>query len=570
MDEKIVRFRRAFAVILLFLGAIFFFILRLQVVEGRRYFQLSEENRIRKVYIPAPRGKILDRNGIVLADSRPGFSVSVMPNLIDEETLNELARILKIEPSDIRDWIKKTKTPQVALKIKHDIDFGTLTKIEEKSKDMKGVIVSIEPLRHYPHGQLLCHVLGHVGEVTFSELAKKSDYRYGDFIGRMGVEEYYEAKLRGKDGISYIEVDAYGNELGPIAEKRPQPLVEGNDLRLALDIGLQESAAVYLAGYDKAAVVALKPSTGEVLVLYSKPGFDPNIFLKGLTKDEWNKIEGHPYAPLYDRAIMSGYPPGSAFKPFVALAGLETGLITPEKRFKACTGSFPMGNRVFHCWHAHHSQDLMGAITNSCDIYFYQLGLLVGVNNIYEVCKKVGLGEITGIDLPEEKKGLIPNSEWLDERYKKQWSKGHIMNLSIGQGEILITPIQLACAYTVFTNAGKIARPCLVFDGKSRQVDTRCGLKSIEIVRAGLEKVVEEGTGMLAKFGSFPVGGKTGTAQNPSGKDHSLFVGFSPIVKPEILVAVVVENAGHGGSVAAPVAGRLIEDYFNKYGQASR
>ncbi len=569
MDEKILRFRRVFFFLLALFGIIFFFVFRLQVLEGRRYFELSEENRIRKIYMPAPRGKILDRNGVVLADSRPGFSVSIIPNIIEEETMIVLARILNVDLAEIKDWMKRTRTPQIALKIKHDVDFTTLTKIEENIKDMKGVVVGIEPLRNYPYDSLLSHVLGYVGEVTFAELGKKSDYKYGDFIGRMGIEEYYESKLKGKDGISYVEVDAYGNELGAVEGQRPKPLVEGNDIMLTLDVELQESVAVYLANYAKAAVIALKPS-GEVLVLYSKPGFDPNIFIKGLTRNEWHGIESHPYAPLYNRAIMSGYPPGSAFKPFVALAGLEAGLVDTLKRFNTCTGNFRMGNRVFRCWSRHRSLDLIGAIVNSCDIYFYQLGLLVGIDRMHELGTKVCFGNVTGIDLPEEKKGLMPDTKWFDNRYKKQWSKGHILNLSIGQGEILVTPLQLACAYTVFINDGEIVTPYLLIDKKSVNKNTKISLPAIKIVRHGLEKVVEEGTGMLARLGTMPVAGKTGTAQNPFGQDHALFVGFSPIEEPEILVAIIVENAGHGGSVAAPVAGRLIEDYFNKYGKKSR
>jgi len=343
MDEKGLRFRRAFIFILSFFAIIFFFISRIQILEGKRYYELSEENRVRKVYIPAPRGRILDRNGVVMANSRPGFSVAVIPNLVEEETIKELAQILSIDPQDIKDWIRKTRTPQIALKIKHDIEFTTLTKIEERLKDLKGVVVSIEPLRNYPYDSLLSHVLGYVGEVTFNELGGDGDYKYGDFIGRMGIEEFYESRLRGKDGIIYMEVDAYGNEVGPIAEKRPQVLIEGEDIRLTLDVELQESAAVYLTRYDKAAVIALNPNTGEVLILYSKPGFDPNIFVRGLTVEEWQKINHHPDAPLYNRAIMSGYPPGSSFKPFVALAGLEAKLVTPEKRFSPLHRQFSDG-----------------------------------------------------------------------------------------------------------------------------------------------------------------------------------------------------------------------------------
>ncbi len=570
MDEKDIKFRRTLIAFVVFFGIIFFFVTRIQILEGRRYFELSEENRIRKVYIPAPRGRILDRKGVVLAGSRPGFSVSVIPNLIEKKTVEELARILNMDTTIIIEQMKKTRTPQIALKIKHDIDFNTLTRIEERLPDMKGVAVSIEPLRDYPYDSLLAHTIGYVGEVALNELVRPGDYKLGDFIGRMGLEKYYEADLRGQDGIIYMEVDAFGNEIGPIAEKRPLPLIPGKDINLTLDIALQESAAAYLAHYPRASVIALKPNTGEVLILYAKPGFDPNLFIKGLTVEEWNRLSNHPAAPLYNRAIMSGYPPGSAFKPFVALAGLESKIITPQKRFSPCTGSFLMGNRNFHCWKIHGSLDLIGAITNSCDIYFYQLGLLVGIDCIADIGKKVGFGNVLGIDLPEEKRGLLPDRRWFDERYKMQWSKGHIMNLAIGQGEILVTPLQLAVAYTVFTNYGKVVKPKLRLGGEPEYYETGITQQSIEIVRKGLEKVVVEGTGTLARLGKIPVAGKTGTAQNPFGEDHSIFVGFSPMDRPEILVAVVVENAGHGGSVAAPIAGRLIEDYFNLYGSGIR
>lgn len=570
MDEKGLRFRHAFIIILILFAVIFFFVVRIQIIEGRRYYQLSEENRVREVYNAAPRGSILDRNGIILANSRPGFSVSIIPAVIDDRTTDELAVIVGMDPAAIRERMKRTRTPRIALKIKHDIDFNTLTKVEERMREKKGIVVGIEPLRNYPHDSLFCHVLGYVGEVTYGELGGPSEYRYGDFVGRMGIEEFYEGKLRGKDGVTYMEVDAYGNELGPIAEKRPLPLTEGESITLTIDAALQESAAVYLAAYKKAAVVALDPGTGDVLTLYSKPGFDPNVFIQGLTMEAWREIEGHQDAPLYDRAIMSGYPPGSTYKPFVALAALDQGLVKADRKFAPCTGKFRMGNRVFRCWSVHRRKDLVEALVHSCDIYFYQLGLLVGIDGMHELGKRLGLGEVCGIDLPEEKKGLLPDTKWFDVRYRKQWSKGHVMNLAIGQGEILVTPLQLACAYAVLANEGKAVHPRLMKHGKPKLTETGISKEAIATVRQSLLKVVEEGTGVMARLGPMPIAGKTGTAQNPFGGDHSLFVGYSPVDHPEILVVVIVENAGHGGSIAAPIAGRLIEDFFNKHGPRSR
>ncbi len=564
MDENIKNFK----VIRNLVGFAFFLIIissiRLQVIEGKKYYRLSEENRIKKRYILAPRGRIYDRYGTEIANTRPGFYVSVMKTMIDTNTLKKISTILTIDEQIIKEKLRMEKNPFRAVKIAHDISHNELAITEEHIDELNGVEVGVEPVRNYPYGELACHLLGYVGEITYDEIKKDERYSIGDYIGRMGLEQFYETLLRGSDGIEYIEVDARGRELGIITEKRPAPLVPGQDLYTTIDLALTESVAVYLKEYKKASCVCLDPKTGEVLVLYSKPGFDPNLFAHGLPNEAWQKLNNAPDAPMYNRAIMSCYPCGSTFKPFVALAALDSKMVTRDKHFQPCQGEYRLGNRIFKCWKTHGRLDLVGGIIHSCDIYFYQLGRFLGIDTIISRVKKIGFGNVTGIDMPQEKAGLLPDRTWFENRYGKYWTEGHILNLSIGQGDLLVTPLQLAYAYTIFANSGKEPVPHLLKNKNVSYHITDISSEAIEIIKEGLFGVVATGPGTLARIENYEVCGKTGTAQNPHGADHALFVGFAPVQNPQILVCIIVENAGHGGSVAAPIAGRLMKIYLDK------
>jgi len=563
MDEDTKKFKLIRNVILVTFLIIILSSVRLQIIEGKKYYRLSEKNRIRQRYIPAARGKILDRRGLEIANTRPGFYVSAIQSLIDQHTLDEIAHILNINKEIIKEKLRMEKNPFMTVRIAHDIPYEQLSIIEENMDQLKGIEVGVEPLRNYPHGNLFSHLVGYVGEITYDEIAKNKDYKIDDYIGRMGLEEYYEDELKGTDGVEYIEVDARGRELGKITEKRPMPAVAGKDLYTTIELALTESVSVYLENYDHAACVCLDPRNGEILVLYSKPGFDPNLFVHGLQKKEWETLYHRPDAPMYNRAIMSCYPCGSTFKPFVALAALDSKMITPKKTFNQCRGEYLLGRRVFRCWKRHGRLELIDAIIYSCDIYFYQLGAFIGVDTIVSRAREIGFGKKTCIDLPGEKAGVLPDRTWFERQYGENWTLGHIFNLSVGQGDLLVTPLQLASAYTIFASDGKIPQPHVVKSKEYNHHTTSISKEAIAIVEEGLRGVVSLGTGTLAFVEDFDVCGKTGTAQNPHGEDHSIFVGYAPCNDPQILVCVFVENAGHGGSVAAPIAGKIIKAFMH-------
>jgi penicillin-binding protein 2 len=562
MDESVAKFKLIRNVILVLAAVVVIWGIKLQIFEGNKYSRLSEENRIRKKYTEAPRGKILDRNGEEIANTRPGFYVAIIRAAIDEHALINLSRILEMDSSVIIEKSKIEKNPYNPVKIAHDISYEQLSLIEENIEKYNGIEVGVEPLRNYPCGELLFHLIGYVGEVTSGEIEKDKSYFIGDYIGKMGLEQYYEGILRGTHGVEYIEVDARGKEVGKIAEKRSIPPTAGYDLRTTIDVALTESTAVYLKDHARAACICMDPRSGAIIVLYSKPGFDPNLFTHGIYKGEWDILYKDPDAPMYNRATMSCYPPGSTFKPFIALAALDSKIVDNGKRFEPCMGECYLGRRRFRCWKAHGSLNLTNAIINSCDIYFYQLGRLVGIDTISDRASRIGFGRKTGIDLPNEKSGIMPDRNWLEKRYGLNWSLGHIYNLSIGQGDILVSPIQLACAYSVFANNGKIPIPHIIAKSDTTYFTTAISTEALGIVENALAGVVSRGTGTLARLPNTEVCGKTGTSQNPHGDDHSLFVGFAPASDPKILVCVIIENAGHGGSVAAPIAGKIMRLYL--------
>jgi penicillin-binding protein 2 len=569
MDENVKKFK----ILRNFLIACFVIIVlgsaRLQILEKNKYYRLAEENRIRQTKIPAPRGTIYDRSGIEIANTRPGFYVSVVQMIADDTTLALLLDFLDLDRTEVEDRLSMQKNPFMPVKIAHDISYAQLSVLEEHMDKLKGVQVSVEPLRNYPYSDLFCHVLGYVGEITRTEIERDSSYTLNDYIGRMGLEQYHEQTLRGINGIEFIDVDARGREVSTLQEKRPIPFCPGQDLHTTLDCALCESVAVFLEEYDKAACVCMDPWNGEILVLYSKPGFDPNIFIHGLRPHEWQVLNTAFDAPMYNRAIMSCYPPGSTFKPFVALAALDAHLIEPNKRFAPCTGKFRLGNRVFACWKKHGSLDLLGAMINSCDIYFYQLGRSIGIDTLWTRAVQFGFGQKTGIALPNEKAGCLPDRAWFEKYYGKNWTDGHLFNISIGQGDLLVTPLQLACAYSAIANRGSLPVPSLQKGTKPRLKRLAIEADALDFVHNALHGVITSGTGRMAALPTCPLCGKTGTVQNPHGEDHSLFVGYAPMDSAEIVVCVLIENAGHGGSVAAPVAGAILRAYFNLRGNGT-
>ncbi len=561
-------------IVLILFGILSLRLVQLQVIRGARYARLSESNRIRKILLPASRGRIFDRNGILLADTRPSFTIAVIPTETNDSVLSLLASLIHQPVELLKNRLKPLALFPAPVDICRNVGFITVARIEENNFRLPGVLVRIDPVRNYIYGRLYAHLIGHLGEVNEQELARDSSYRPLDLIGRNGIEASYEKYLRGKNGYQFVEVDVRGREIGPITEKRPELPINGCDIYLSIDHRLQELASELTKNYERAAVVGILIKTGEVLCLFSRPDFDPNIFLAPLDPNIWDSLVKSPSKPFFNRAISSSYPPGSTFKPIVALAALKEGMVTSQTTLNPCTGSLRYGNRTYKCWSVHGKLNLLGAIEQSCNTYFYQLGMRLNLDSLALFCRQLGLGKPTGIDIPGENPGNIPSKEFLDRRYGKgKWTRGVMLNFAIGQGEILVTPLQLAVIYAILANGGWYATPYLVtridslgktvFQRQPRVYNTALNDLDVQEVKKALTRVVEYGTGRGAYRKEITIAGKTGTAQNPPRPDHSWFVGYAPADSPEVVFAVVVENAGHGGAVAAPIVGELIRAYFS-------
>jgi penicillin-binding protein 2 len=581
----------AVAVTILF----FFLLLRLwylQIVKAETFQNLSESNRLRLVPVAASRGTILDRNGAVLVDNSPSFSVAVLPQEVtDRDALIErLAGLIGADPAELKEkWEKGSKRNKYQpIILASGISRDQLEILEENRLFLPGLDVEMHPIREYPHGLLGSHLFGHLGEMTEQEIGSTrfKGYNPGDYVGKSGIERSWETDLHGADGGRQIEVDAMGRFLRTVSEKSP---TTGNSLVLTIDLELQKLTEAAF-GEQAGAAVALDVNTGEILAFVSNPGFDPALFAGKLSSVQWKGYLEDKRHPLENKALKGQYPPGSTFKIIMALAGLEEGLIDEDTTVH-CSGSYKFGNRAFGCWnrHGHGAVNLRRALRESCDVYFYRLGERLGVDRIARYSKMLGLGATYGIGLENEKGGLIPTSEWKERRFGKKWFSGETLSVAIGQGYVLATPIQLAVMTATVANHGTIFRPHLVKkvvspEGKvlreySPEVVARAPIRqeNWSAVTRGLSAVVNEpgGTGGRARLSEVRVAGKTGTSQvvklqKGSGlyqyRDHALFVAFAPVEKPEIAVAVVVEHGEHGGSAAAPIAGRILRTYFEGKG----
>ena len=563
----------------------------LQVLEGSKYRELSEENRIRVEVLVAPRGEIRDRKGRLLVDSAPSFTVTLDP--FDkaytrnpagmESTLATLGPILDADPKQLREKIQRErKVSFLPIRLKRNVDMKSVAFVSEHRDQLPGVQVESEPLRRYTLGPLGSHLLGYVGEISDKELADAAhtDYLSGDLIGRMGIERRYEKILRGKDGKRFVEVNALGRKGDFLGEKHPVLPQRGTDLTLTIDLDVQRAAEDAFAPGARGAVVAIDPRNGEVLALVSKPNYDPNEFSTGITQERWNELSSGGNYPLFNRAIQAAYPPGSTLKPFTALAALEAGAITAGTYFaQSCTGAFRFGTRLFGCWkhEGHGSLAVHQAIVQSCDVYFYQLGVRMGLDRLAEFMDKLRLSEKTGIDLPQERRGLFPDAAWYDKHFGAgRWSRGLVLNVVIGQGECSLTPVKLAQLAAFVANGGTLWRPRLIRSigtalpsdaeapDDSLRHDVAVSERGLETIRSAMVGVVSDpqGTGGQARLDSITVAGKTGTAQT-HGNDHALFICYAPVESPRIAVAVLVENAGHGSTAAAPVARKVLEGFFH-------
>ena len=566
----------------------------LQVIKGGELKQRSESNSVRSRIIQPLRGLIMDKKGHVLADNRPSFDILYMPGQGKDheqlmERLKDLYKSKSLELSHDQPF-PKTWKPYLPVKLEKNVSMAKVALVETNALDLPGVYVDVSPVRLYMDGEMMAPIIGYTGEISKEDLEKGDDeYAYGDVSGKHGVEKFFDSYIRGRRGAELVEVNVYDKEIKKLGRIEP---ISGYNAISTIDVGLQKAAWQAFEGKAGAAVV-LNPRDGSVLAMVSSPSFDPNLFNSGISHDQWDKLQNNPLAPLSNKAISGQYPPGSTYKLIIAAAALEEGIITPNTKF-FCGGSFTLGNRTFRCWHknGHGYVSLHRAIVESCDVYFYNVGKLLGVDKIAKYAKLFGLGEASGIDLPNEKNGLIPTKDWKLTWMKEPWQPGETISIAIGQGFNLVTPLQLASAYSAFANGGTLWRPHLIkriesTDGRiykefSPEKKGALGLskKTIEIINKALWGVVNEpgGTGQAARILNTDVCGKTGTSQvvglpeNEKARkvkkigifqrDHALFVCYAPLKNPEIVVAVILENAGHGGAVAAPIARKILDTYF--------
>lgn len=567
------------------IGVLFVGVARLQLFEHDRYRDLAERNWLRLEILRAPRGRIFDRNGVLLADNAPAYSVlfrpppafSREPDTLSLASRQLLSAILALPDSAVRRTVRLAAASGLPMPLRRDAPFEVMAAVEERMPELPGVEVVIEPRRSYPESTRAAHLLGYAGEISGPELDSLSQkgYRSGDLIGRSGLERSYEGELRGTDGRKIVVVNASGRRVRLFEEEKPIFPTPGRDLVLTLDVRLQRALEQAMSGVQSGAAVALDPRDGGVLALVNRPSFDPNEFAHGLSRERWQGLVTDPSYPLLDRAIQAGYPPGSTFKVVTSLAGLGEHAFDVDTRFAPCGGGYSYGGRYWRCWEheGHGSLTLVDALARSCDVFYYQAGLRLGLRRLSDWARKLDLGERTGIDLPQEKPGRVPTPEWYEARHRRPGG-GVILNLAIGQGELLLTPLQLATLAATVANRGRVMRPHLMqavrdrASGEVRRYEAReerrvdVDAADWETLVEAMEKVVTSGTGALARVPGVRVAGKTGTAQNPHGEDHALFIAFAPAEDPKVALAVVVENAGHGGSVAAPIAQRAIASYL--------
>lgn len=589
--------RRLFAAMIMAGAAFFILAVRfwlLQVKDYDRYAELAQNNSIRLLRSTAPRGVIYSSGGFKIADNRPGYELYLVPEDIKDwdKTAQMLKRLVNIEPADIDERIKKAKErpPFQAIKLKEELTWEETVKVETYKFEMPGVILEVSPKRLYIYGEAFAHLIGYLGEINDKELAesKPADrYNLGDYIGRYGLEKSLEGAIRGVGGGKEIEVDALGRKIKLVNWMAPRP---GGDVRLTIDLDTQMAAWEALRG-SVGAVVAIEPSSGRVLAMVSTPGFDPNHLSTGISTEDWAELIGNPLNIMNNRAIQGLYPPASTFKPLHAAAALEEGEITPETRIYAGP-SFRFANRDYRDWKTdgHGIIGVHKAIVESSDTFFYQVGLKLGIDRLARYARGFGFGTRTNVGLANEKGGLVPTSEWKRKTYGARWYEGETISVSVGQGYMLVTPLQLAAAYAAIANGGTLYQPQLVEeitspDGGPAQVFTPVAtgtlpisFKNLAYVRDALFGVVHEdgGTAQFLAASGLKIAGKTGTAQVTKliertkdiksipykFRDHAWFAGFAPYDDPKIAVAVIVEHGGFGSSAAAPIARAVIKAYL--------
>jgi penicillin-binding protein 2 len=553
----------------------------LQLVEGQHNRQLADNNRIRLIPRQPERGRILDRKGRTLAGSRLSYAVFLWPIANREANwptiVQRLSKILNIPAKEIQNRLEQAGyTSPELVRIARGISPSQVTALAEFSHELKGVQVEAEAVRNYPYGDLAAHVLGYTGEMSDEDLKRRKNegYRLGDVVGQMGVESAFEPQLRGEWGGQQVEVDGAGRVIRVLGEK---PAKAGHDVTLTLDLDLQRAAETAL-GNRKGAVVAIDPRNGAVLAMVSRPAFDPNLFSTYITDAQWKQLQSMDF-PFVNRALQ-GYPPASTFKIVTTTAAIESGSLSPD----TVLPTYPyleVGGIQFWDWnHAGFGPlSFPGAMAWSSDTFFYQTGLRMGEKNLIQWTRRFGFGQKTGIELAsEEAAGLVPDEAWKQENLKEPWYVGDTVNMSIGQGYMQATPLQVAVMFAVAANGGYRVKPHLLKDNEAARnwrESLNISSGTVEILRRGLRMVVTSGTGKAMNVSSLPINsGKSGTAEDPPRPSHAWFGGYAPSDNPQIVIVAFAENAGGGGGkVAAPIVRQVMEAYFNgkqPEGQANR
>jgi len=551
----------------------------LMIVFHEKYAERATANHIRAIPVLASRGVIYDRDGNIIVDNAPSYSVSVIPFEIRQQpqSLARLSNIMGVSTAEIERRIQKNRRGNFApAKVFSRVPFKKISYLQEHRLELIGVTYSIEPIRSYVSQLDLSHALGYTREINRDDLNrfdKKLDYQPGDQVGWKGLEKYYESELHGKRGFRFIEVNALGQEVGELTDREPIKPIPGHDLVLSIDAYIQRAAETALAD-SAGAIVILNHKTGEVLAYASRPGYDLEMLSGHITRKDWDALINDPRKPLYDRAIQGLYPAGSTLKPIAALYSLEN-LPNARERTYICRGSYRLGNRSFGCWKksGHGKVDLHKAIQQSCNVYFFNLIQDIGLENWSHLAHAFGLGRLTGIDIPGENKGLAPDTRYMNRKYgKHKWTKGNLLNIVVGQGDVLVTPLQLAQFAELLAERGVLHQPHFV-----NRIVSKSGavIKNIEIegltqvaaadeswdfIQDAMWSVVNgaHGTAKAARQRNWDIYGKTGTAQNPHGKDHAWFIGFSLDERYPYAWAALLENGGGGGGKAAPLIGKVL------------
>lgn len=553
----------------------------LQIYEGDTYARLADGNRIRIIPSMAPRGTFFDRNGELLVTNRPGFAVSLLPltEPISDAVIYRVSDLVKVPVEDIKAKIA-AHVGFNPIRIKSDVTQDIVSVIEEQKSLYPGVVIEVQPIRNYIYHEKAAHTFGYVSEINDTELEKmKADgYKTGDIIGKFGLEKIYDKELRGKNGGEQVEVDVAGRPVQILGKKEPVP---GDDLVLTIDKNLQLAAEkavdeqLALIHANAAAAVALDPQTGEILALVSRPAFDPNLFAHGISTKDWNVLNNNPFHPMDNKAITGEYPPGSTFKIVTGTAALTEGVVSPTEKILD-TGRhwiIPKGNAEGEAlgW-----IDFTQALAHSDNVYFYEMGNRLGIDRLEKYARMFGLGAATGIDLPYEADGLVANRRYKEKNFEDgEWYLSETFDAAIGQGFNLVTPLQAAMVMGEIAADGKRYKPHLVKrivgpDGKTVK-DVAPELLSrlevpenvIQLVQNGLHDVTKYGTAASSFRGfTIDIAGKTGTAENPHGRDHGWFVAYGPYSSPNIVVAVIVEQGGFGSQSAVPIGRKILEAAF--------